>query len=81
MAPTYATCRPRLPLAQGLWHHRVVPSSVAEPTRTDDRVTREVGERANWAMLSADPWRTDPDEWRDITASEARIDDEMAYQA
>ena len=47
----------------------------------DDRGTLEVGKRADWAVLSADPWSTDPAGWHEITVSETRIDGEVAYQA
>lgn len=58
-----------------------ITTDAAWQIHADDRGTLEVGKRADYAILSDNPWTSDPHGWESITCSETRIDGEIAYQA
>ncbi len=58
-----------------------ITSGAAWQIHADDRGTLEVGKRADYAILSDNPWTADPESWDSITCSETRLDGEIAYQA
>ncbi len=60
---------------------KAITSDAAWQIHADDRGTLEVGKRADYAILSDNPWTADPDSWDSITCQETRIDGEIAYSA
>jgi predicted amidohydrolase YtcJ len=58
-----------------------ITTSAAWQIHADDRGSLEVGKRADWAVVSADPWTTDPSTWADITVHQTVIDGTPAWQA
>lgn len=58
-----------------------ITTDAAWQNHADDRGTLEVGKKADYAILSDNPWTADPHSWESITCSETRIDGEIAYQA
>ena len=60
---------------------RAVTSDAAWQVHGDDRGTLEVGKKADYALLSANPWEVDPSTWADITVHETRIDGTVAWSA
>ena len=60
---------------------RAVTSDAAWQVHGDDRGTLEVGKKADYALLSANPWEADPSTWADITVHETRIDGTVAWSA
>ncbi len=60
---------------------KAITSDAAWQIHADDRGTLEVGKRADYAILSDNPWTADPDSWDSITCQETRIDGEVAYSA
>lgn len=60
---------------------RAVTSDAAWQVHGDDRGTLEVGKKADYAVLSANPWEADPSTWADITVHETRIDGTVAWSA
>ncbi|MFA7266799.1 MAG: amidohydrolase, partial [Candidatus Nanopelagicales bacterium] len=60
---------------------RAVTSGAAWQVHGDDRGTLEVGKKADYALLSANPWEADPSTWADITVHETRIDGTVAWSS
>ncbi|NQU37014.1 MAG: amidohydrolase family protein [Actinobacteria bacterium] len=60
---------------------KAITVDAAWQIHADDRGTLEVGKRADYAVLSDNPWTSDVDGWDSITCLETRIDGEIAYQA
>jgi len=58
-----------------------ITTNAAWQIHADDRGSLEVGKRADWAVVSADPWSTDATSWADITVSETYIDGTPAWQS
>jgi len=58
-----------------------ITTNAAWQIHADDRGSLEVGKRADYAVVSADPWTSDPAGWADITVNETYIDGTLAYQA
>jgi len=58
-----------------------ITTHAAWQIHADDRGTLAVGNRADFAVASDDPWSSDPDSWPDITFHETYIDGTPAYQA
>jgi predicted amidohydrolase YtcJ len=58
-----------------------ITTHAAWQIHADDRGSLEVGKRADYAVVSDDPWRSDPSTWADITVHETFIDGEIAYSA
>lgn len=60
---------------------KAITSDAAWQIHADDRGILEVGKRADYAILSDNPWITNPESWDSITCRETRIDGEVAYSA
>ena len=58
-----------------------ITTNAAWQIHADDRGSLEAGKRADWAVVSADPWSTDASEWAEITVSETYIDGTPAWQS
>ena len=58
-----------------------ITSNAAWQIHADDRGTLEVGKRADYAVVSADPWSSDPASWADIAVHQTFIDGTLAYEA
>lgn len=58
-----------------------ITTNAAWQIHADDRGSLEVGKRADWAVVSADPWTADPSTWADITVHETVIDGTTAWQS
>jgi predicted amidohydrolase YtcJ len=58
-----------------------ITSDAAWQIHADDRGTLEVGKRADYAVVSDDPWTTDATTWADIAVHETYLDGEIAYSA
>jgi predicted amidohydrolase YtcJ len=58
-----------------------ITTNAAWQIHADDRGSLEVGKRADWAVVSADPWSTDAAQWAEITVSETAIDGTSAWQS
>jgi predicted amidohydrolase YtcJ len=58
-----------------------ITTNAAWQIHADDRGSLEVGKRADWAVVSADPWSTAASEWAEITVSETYIDGTPAWQS
>ncbi len=53
---------------------RAITTDAAWQVHGDDRGSLEVGKKADFAVLSANPWTSDPATWADIKVHETRID-------
>jgi predicted amidohydrolase YtcJ len=60
---------------------RAVTVDAAWQVHADDAGSLEVGKRADWAVLSDNPWTADPETWADIKTYETRLDGEVAWSA
>jgi len=60
---------------------RAITMDAAWQVHQDDCGSLEVGKRADYAIASANPWSSTPDEWPAITFSETRLGGEVAWQA
>ncbi len=60
---------------------KAITVDAAWQIHADDRGTLEVGKRADYAVLSDNPWTSDSEGWDKITCHETRIDGEIAFQA
>lgn len=60
---------------------RAITVDAAWQIHADDRGSLEVGKVADFAIVSANPWSTDPTEWADITVDETRLGGTVAWQA
>lgn len=58
-----------------------ITTHAAWQIHADDRGSLEVGRRADFAVVSDDPWTADPDAWPEITVHETYLDGTPAYQA
>jgi predicted amidohydrolase YtcJ len=58
-----------------------ITTHAAWQIHADDRGTLAVGNRADFAVASDDPWSSDPDSWPDISFHETYIDGTSAYQS
>lgn len=58
-----------------------ITTNAAWQIHGDDRGSLEVGKRADYAVTSADPWRSDPAGWDQITCQQTYIDGTLAYEA
>jgi hypothetical protein len=58
-----------------------ITTNAAWQIHADDRGTLEVGKRADYAVVSADPWSSDPSTWTDITVHQTFIDGTVAFEA
>jgi hypothetical protein len=58
-----------------------ITTNAAWQIHADDRGSLEVGKRADWAVVSADPWSSDPAGWADISVTETYIDGTPAWQS
>ncbi len=60
---------------------RAITADAAWQVHADDRGTLEVGKKADYAVLSANPWESDVSGWADIVVHETRIDGTVAWSA
>lgn len=58
-----------------------ITSHAAWQIHADDRGTLAVGKHADFAVVSADPWTTEPDAWPEITVAATYLDGTLAHQA
>lgn len=58
-----------------------ITTNAAWQIHADDRGSLQVGKRADWAVVSADPWSTEAAEWAEITVHETYIDGTPAWQS
>ncbi len=58
-----------------------ITTNAAWQIHADDRGSLEVGKRADWAVVSADPWSSDAATWADIEVHETYIDGTPAWQS
>ena len=58
-----------------------ISTHAAWQIHADDRGTLEIGKRADYAVVSADPWGSDPTTWADISVQQTFIDGTVAYEA
>jgi predicted amidohydrolase YtcJ len=58
-----------------------ITTGAAWQIHADDRGSLEVGKRADYAVVSADPWTSDADGWDKITVNETYIDGTLAFSA
>jgi predicted amidohydrolase YtcJ len=58
-----------------------VTTNAAWQIHADDRGSLEVGKRADFAVVSENPWTSDPDGWDKITVHETYIDGTLAFRA
>jgi predicted amidohydrolase YtcJ len=58
-----------------------ITTGAAWQIHADDRGSLEVGKRADYAVVDADPWASDPDGWDKIVVHETYIDGTVAFQA
>lgn len=58
-----------------------ITTGAAWQIHADDRGSLEVGKRADYAIVSTDPWTSDPDGWDKIVVNETYIDGVLAFQA
>ena len=57
-----------------------ITTHAAWQIHADDRGSLGVGQRADFAVVSDDPWSSDPDGWPEITVSETYLDGSPAHQ-
>jgi len=60
---------------------RAITVDAAWQIHMDDRGSLEVGKLADFAIASANPWTTAPEEWAEIAISETRLSGTVAWQA
>jgi predicted amidohydrolase YtcJ len=60
---------------------RAITSDAAWQIHADDRGSLAVGQLADFALASADPWTSDPESWADITVDETRLGGTVAWQS
>jgi predicted amidohydrolase YtcJ len=60
---------------------RAITTDAAWQIHADDRGSLEVGKLADFAILSADPWSSDPATWAEITCEETRLGGTVAWSA
>lgn len=60
---------------------KAITVDAAWQIHADDRGTLEVGKRADYTILSDNPWTADPLTWADITTLETRVGGEVTYSA
>jgi len=60
---------------------KAITVDAAWQIHADDRGTLEVGKKADYALLSANPWESDVSTWADITVHETRIDGSVAWSS
>lgn len=60
---------------------KAVTTDAAWQIHGDDRGSLEVGKKADYAVLSANPWQADPSTWADIKVHETRIDGTVAWSS
>jgi hypothetical protein len=60
---------------------RAITTDAAWQIHADDRGSLEVGKHADFAILSADPWASDPATWAEITCEETRLGGTVAWRA
>ena len=58
-----------------------ITRNAAWQIHADDRAALCVGNRADWAVASADPWTSEPESWPEITFTETWIDGAPAWQS
>ena len=58
-----------------------ITTGAAWQIHADDRGSLEVGKRADYAVVSEDPWTSDADGWDKITVNETYIDGTLAFSA
>lgn len=58
-----------------------ITTGAAWQIHADDRGSLEVGKRADYAVVDADPWSSDPAGWDTIAVHETYIDGTLAFQA
>lgn len=58
---------------------RAITADAAWQVHADELGTLKVGAPADYALLSDNPWTTDPSEWENITVHETRIDGTPAW--
>ena len=57
-----------------------ITTHAAWQIHADDRGSLAVGQRADFAVVSDDPWTSEPDAWPEITVAETYLDGTPAYQ-
>ena len=57
-----------------------ITTHAAWQIHADDRGCLAVGQRADFAVVSDDPWTSEPDAWPEITVGETYLDGTPAYQ-
>ena len=57
-----------------------ITTHAAWQIHADDRGCLAVGQRADFAVVSDDPWTSEPDAWPEITVAETYLDGTPAYQ-
>jgi hypothetical protein len=60
---------------------KAITVDAAWQIHADDRGTLEVGKKADYALLSANPWESDASTWADIKVHETRIDGTVAWSS
>ena len=60
---------------------KAITVDAAWQIHADDRGTLEVGKKADYAVLSANPWAADASTWADIKVHETRIDGTVAWSS
>lgn len=58
-----------------------ITTGAAWQIHADDRGSLQVGKRADYAVVDANPWTSDPAGWDQIAVHETYIDGDVAYQA
>jgi predicted amidohydrolase YtcJ len=58
-----------------------ITTNAAWQIHADDRGSLAVGKRADFAVVSSDPWSSDPSTWADIAVHETYIDGTPAWQS
>ncbi|MDQ1307517.1 MAG: hypothetical protein QG671_3350 [Actinomycetota bacterium] len=58
-----------------------ITTNAAWQIHADDRGTLEVGKRADYTILSDNPWTAAPDSWHAITVRETRVGGEVTFSS
>ena len=58
-----------------------ITTNAAWQIHADDRGTLEVGKRADYTILSENPWTAAPDSWHAITVRETRVGGEVTFSS
>jgi hypothetical protein len=58
-----------------------ITSNAAWQIHADDRGTLEVGKRADYTILSENPWTAAPESWHAITVRETRVGGEVTFSS